>query len=143
MFRRGVIIVLAFAFVALVGQRIRRYAVFAPDRLAMPEMIGDDAERELFQMSGGKYSLQDIAANGKELPSRKYRHFQAMHDTQPRPGDRLCPITRTKANSACTWIVDGQAYEFCCPPCIPEFVRLAKQNPREIKAADSFVVSGE
>ena len=35
-------------------------------------------------------------------------------------------VTLTKANPACTWIVGGKVYEFCCPPCVDEFVTLAK-----------------
>ncbi|WP_425613571.1 hypothetical protein NA78x_003406 [Anatilimnocola sp. NA78] len=139
MFRRSIIIVIAVVFVALVLQRIWRYAAYAPQRPTMPAMIADETERELFQSAGGKYTLADITANGTELPSQKYRGFRAVHDLQPQPGDRLCPITRTKANLTCTWIVDGQAYAFCCPPCIPEFVRLAKERPRQIRPADTFV----
>ncbi len=143
MFRHSVSLVLTVIFVALVLQRIWRYAVYTPQRQTMPAMIADEDERELFQSPGGKYTLADITANGAELPSQKYRGFQAVHDLQPQPGDRLCPVTRTKANLACTWIVDGQTYAFCCPPCIPEFVRQAKERSDEIEPADSFVAGGE
>ena len=86
-----------------------------------------------------KYSLADIAANGSLVPSEKYRGFRAAHDFQPQPGDRLCPITRTKAHPECTWIVGGQTYEFCCPPCIAEFVRQAKEQPERIMSAEEYV----
>ena len=143
MFRRSVVIVIAVVFVALVLQRIWRYTGYAPQRQSMPTMIADEAERELFQSAGGKYTLADITANGKQLPSQKYRGFRAVHDLYPQPGDRVCPITRTKASLDCTWIVAGQTYAFCCPPCIPEFVRQAKEQPGDIKPADEFVVQDE
>lgn len=139
MFRRSFIILAAFLVAFLVLYRIARYAAFAPDRLQMPAEIADEEERRLFQSPGGKYTQADIAANGNELPSQKYRGFRAVHDDQPRPGDRLCPITRTKANPVCTWTINGQTYEFCCPPCIPEFVRKAKQNPSDIEPASTLV----
>lgn len=143
MFRRSIAILLAIVFVALVVQRIWRYAAYSPQGVTMPPMIADSDERELFQSAGGKYSLADIAANGTELPSQKYRGFRAVHDLHPQPGDLLCPVTRTKANLACTWIVNGQTYAFCCPPCIPEFVLQAKKRPSEIQPADTFVSKGE
>jgi hypothetical protein len=45
---------------------------------------------------------------------------------KPKPGDKICPVTMTKANPACTWIIAGKEYEFCCPPCVDEFVSWAK-----------------
>ena len=128
-------------FVALVGQRIYRYATFEPVRPEpeMPRPVVDAEERELYLTAGGAYTEADIAANGPTLPSQKYRSFRANHDLQPRPGDRLCPITRTKADPNCTWIVAGRSYEFCCPPCIAEFVRLAKEKPERIQPPEAFV----
>ena len=70
----------------------------------------------------------DIAANGQATASQRYAGFQAKHDTNPQPGDLLCPITGTKANPRCSWVINGAEYFFCCPPCIDEFVRLAKQG---------------
>jgi hypothetical protein len=139
MFRRIFIAVAACSIALLVTHRIWRYATFAPERLAMPAPIAEARERALFQSAGGRYSPSDIAANGPVLPSQKFRGFQAKHDYQPKPGDRVCPVTFTKANPDCTWIVDGQTYEFCCPPCIGEFVRQAKERPAEIKTADSYI----
>ena len=57
----------------------------------------------------------------------------------PKPGDKICPITDTKANPKCTWIVGGKTYQFCCPPCIDEFVRLAKENPDKVKDPEEYV----
>ena len=45
----------------------------------------------------------------------------------------------TKANPKFTWIINGQAYQFCCPPCVDEFVQLAKEKPDEIAPAASYV----
>jgi hypothetical protein len=124
----------------LIAGRIQRYANFEPAAgKAMPAALSDAEERELFHEPAGKYTSADIAANGPQLPAEKYRQFRASHNFRPQPGDRLCPVTRTKANSQCTWIVNGETYEFCCPPCIPEFVRLAKTAPREIEPAATYV----
>ena len=34
---------------------------------------------------------------------------------------------------------DGKTYEFCCPPCVDEFVRMAKETPDQIKAPEMYV----
>ncbi len=95
----------------------------------MPAKIGENEERDLYLVPGGAYTATDIEANGRMVPSQKYRGFRARHDLDPGPGDRLCPVTRTKANPDCTWTIAGRTYQFCCPPCIDEFVRLAKEHP--------------
>ncbi len=105
----------------------------------MPPPVAESEERRLHLVPGGKYTGRDIVANGRAVPSRKYRAFQAQHDHDPQPGDQLCPVSRTKANPACTWVVDGQTYQFCCPPCIDEFVRLAKEQPEQAKPPDAYV----
>jgi len=51
----------------------------------------------------------------------------------PKKGDRICPISKTKANPTFVWIVGGKSYTFCCPPCIDEFVKTAKEKPDRIK----------
>ena len=48
-------------------------------------------------------------------------------------------MTLTKANPKCSWIVGGKNYEFCCPPCVDEFVKLAKSNPEKVKQPDQYV----
>jgi hypothetical protein len=125
----------------LVMYRIWSYATFTPERRPMPAPMAEEQERALFQSVGGKYSRADIAANGPVLPSQKFRGFQAKHDYRPKPGDRLCPVTLTKANPNCTWIVGGQTYQFCCPPCIGEFVQQAKARPKEIKVPDFYIAT--
>ncbi|HEV3022216.1 MAG TPA: hypothetical protein VGX76_07100, partial [Pirellulales bacterium] len=105
----------------------------------MPVKVGDDIERELYLTPRGGYTQADIAANGGLMASQKYKGFHSAHDADPKPGDRICPITGTKANPECTWIVGGQEHQFCCPPCIDEFVKQAKTNPAEIKLPASYV----
>lgn len=128
---------IAILFVGLVANRVRRYAT--TDLPPMPPQLGAAEEQELHLVPAGKYSLQDIQSNGNMVPSQKYRGFQAQHDLNPSVGDRLCPITRTKANPNCTWNIGGQTYQFCCPPCIDEFVRLAKQQPDDIQSPECYV----
>lgn len=110
-----------------------------PTGPVMPAKVTDAAERELYLTPGGKYTAADIAANGTTTASLKYQAFHSAHDMNPQAGDRICPITGTKANAQCTWIVDGQRYEFCCPPCIDEFVKRAKTQPEELKKATAYV----
>lgn len=105
----------------------------------MPSKIGSQEERDLYLNAGGCYTRQDVLANGSVTASEKYRAFKSAHDFNPRAGDRICPVTRTKANPACTWIVRGREYQFCCPPCIDEFVKRAKATPDEILAPEKYV----
>ena len=105
----------------------------------MPEGAAGVAEQKLYLTAAGKYTEADIAANGHQTASQKFRGMQANHDLKPEPGDKICPITLTKANPKFTWIVDGQAYQFCCPPCVDEFVRMAKESPEEIRAPEAYV----
>lgn len=126
-------------FLGLLAHRIWRYASFEPQSLQMPPQVVSAEEQTLFRSSGGSYSPADIAANGDLLPSEKFSGFRAKHDNRPQTGDQLCPITRTKAHRECTWIVGGQTYEFCCPPCIAEFVRQAKENPESILPPQAYV----
>jgi hypothetical protein len=112
---------------------------FATNVEVMPMKVTSDAERDLYLTAAGKYSDADIAANNSQTASEKFAGFQSAHDMHPQPGDRICPITHTKANPACTWIVDGQEYQFCCPPCVDEFVKRAKSQPDEIQPARSFI----
>jgi hypothetical protein len=122
------------------GRRFRLAFSSPHDSLRdMPAKVVDDEERELYLTPGGIYTAADIAANGNVTASEKFRGFRAKHDHNPQPGDRLCPITRTKANPDCAWIIAGQTYEFCCPPCIDEFVRLAKESPDAIAPPEAYV----
>jgi hypothetical protein len=105
----------------------------------MPGKITSAKEKQLYLTPGGKYTTDDIAANGNMTASEKFKGIAAKHDRKPQPGDRLCPISMTKANPKFTWIIAGQAYQFCCPPCVDEFVQMAKERPEEIAPAASYV----
>jgi hypothetical protein len=96
-------------------------------------------EKKLYLEPGGIYTAADIKANGNMVASQKFQGLRAEHDMQPKPGDKICPITETKANPKFTWVVGGQTYEFCCPPCVDEFVGRAKQDPKLIKAPTEYV----
>jgi len=106
---------------------------------AMPGKVADEAEQTLYLTPGGLYTQADIEANGNVTASEKFVGFQATHDLKPKVGDKICPVTLTKANPKCAWIVGGQNYEFCCPPCVDEFVALAKSKPEEVKEPDHYV----
>jgi hypothetical protein len=101
--------------------------------------IADQEEKQLYLTPGGKYTESDIKANGNQTASQKFKGFRASHDSAPAPGERICPVTRTRANPQCTWIVDGKTYQFCCPPCVDEFVQTAKTKPNRIKGPDEYI----
>ena len=105
----------------------------------MPRKVTDEAERQLYLTAVGKFTPADIKANGSMTASQKYRGFRSSHDLHPAAGDLVCPITHTKANARCTWIVNGKKYAFCCPPCIDEFVKLAKEHPEQIQDPPDYV----
>jgi YHS domain-containing protein len=105
----------------------------------MPAVMADDEARALYLTPGGIYTEADIAANGNQTGNQKFRGFVPKHDLKPKVGDKICPITLTKANPQCSWIVGGKTYEFCCPPCVEEFVKLAKEQPEEVKEPADYV----
>lgn len=111
----------------------------AHDSDEMPSKVADEEEKKLYLSPGGIYTLADIQANGNLTASQKYSGFQATHDLKPKVGDKICPVTLTKANPKCTWIVGGKTYEFCCPPCVDEFVTLAKTKPEDVKQPDQYI----
>ena len=98
-----------------------------------------DAQTALFLKPGGAYTEADIKANGTKTVEQKYPKFKANHDLKPAVGAKICPITLTKANPELTWIIGGKTYEFCCPPCVEEFVELAKTKPTEIKDPADYI----
>jgi YHS domain-containing protein len=106
---------------------------------AMPATLPADESARLFLTPGGKYTAADIEANGRRTSGQKFANFTPKHDLKPKSGDKICPITLTKANPECSWIIDGKTYEFCCPPCVEEFVRLAKDRPDEIEEPAAYV----
>ncbi|WP_459556792.1 hypothetical protein [Lacunimicrobium album] len=105
----------------------------------MPDKVADAEERALYLTPGGIYTEADIQANGNVTASLKFKGLKSSHDMFPQPGDKICPVTETKANPQFTWIVGGKPYEFCCPPCVDEFVKMAKQSPDEIQPPGDYV----
>lgn len=113
----------------------------AGDSPAMPDAASPGDQERLYRTPGGRYTKADIRANGTALPSEKFKGLMAKHDLQPAAGDRVCPITNTKANPRFAWVVNGQTYLFCCPPCIDEFVLRAKTAPESIQPAAAYTKS--
>lgn len=107
----------------------------------MPTSLPADKEKQLYLTPAGKYTDADIKANGNTTASQKYKGLISKHDAKPKSGDRICPVSMTKANSQFTWIIDGKPYQFCCPPCVDEFVRMAKEQPAELLPPESFIKS--
>ena len=105
----------------------------------MPDKVSDEEEVKLYLTAGGIYTDADIKANGGMTASQKFKGAMSSHDMNPKPGDKICPVTMTKANPKFTWVVGGKTYEFCCPPCVDEFVKTAKSAPDEIKAPEDYV----
>ncbi len=105
----------------------------------MPEKVADNAERELYLTPGGRYTAADIAANGNMTASQKFKGLKSEHNMKPDVGDMLCPISGTKANSKFTWIIDSKPYQFCCPPCVDEFLASAKTTTDPLPEPDSFI----
>lgn len=106
---------------------------------AMPTGAKEDERRELYLTAAGLYTAEDIAANGNQTAQEKFKGVMSAHDMHPKPGDRICPITKTKANPKFTWIIDGKSYQFCCPPCVDEYVRLAKEEPELLQEPDKWI----
>jgi hypothetical protein len=117
--------------IRIAGERFRLGFTSTPQSHGddvMPEKVADEAERELYLTAGGIYTEEDIKGNGNMTASQKFKGFRAKHDMHPKPGDTICPVTMTLGNPECTWIIAGKEYEFCCPPCVDEFVAMAKDE---------------
>lgn len=126
--------------IAIGGERFRFAARSPePEHTGMPDKMADAAERDLYLTPGGMYTQADIAANGHRTASEAFQGLKPQHDTHPKPGDHLCPISETKASPKFSWIIGGQRYEFCCPPCVDEFLKQAKERPETIKPASAYV----
>jgi len=98
-----------------------------------------DAQQRLYRAPAGLYSQADIQANGTAPPSVKFHGILANHHLQPTASERICPITRTRANPRFAWSVGGRKYLFCCPPCIDEFVQQARTAPATIRPPEAYV----
>jgi YHS domain-containing protein len=136
---RGKKVVVTFV-INIGGDRFRRSFASASLRHddGMPEPLSEEEERSLYLTPGGKYTEADIAANGHMTASEKFKGLRSSHNARTTTGDRICPISETKANPKFTWIVGGKTYEFCCPPCVDEFVKLAKEQPEQIKEPEAY-----
>jgi hypothetical protein len=108
------------------------------DSTEMPDKVAEGEEQELYLTPSGRYTSADIDANGKLTASQKFKGIKSAHDMNPKDGDRICPITETKANPKFTWVIDGKSYEFCCPPCVDEFVKMAKSSTEPMPNPDFF-----
>lgn len=105
----------------------------------MPEGVTVEEGRKLYLTAAGAYTETDIKQNGGVTASERFKGLKADHDARPKPGDRVCPVSRTKADPRFTWVVGGRVYQFCCPPCVDEFVRRARERPDEVNPPETFV----
>jgi YHS domain-containing protein len=105
----------------------------------MPDKVDNDEEAKLYLTAGGRYTAADIAANGNMTATQKFKGIKSAHDMHPKAGDRICPITETKANPKFAWVVDGKSYQFCCPPCIDEFLKAAKSSTDALPDPEEFI----
>lgn len=101
--------------------------------------VATDLERELVLKPRAGYTQADVEAAGGVIPSAKYKDVRPGHSMRAMRGDRLCPVSRIKADSRISWNVKGRTYQFCCSPCIVDFVSLAKERPEEIVAPENLV----
>ncbi len=97
--------------------------------------------RELYLKPGGIYTEADIKANGTKTAAEKFAGKIWDH-ADKKPGDKVCPITNNRAEKECAWTVNGQAYEFCCHPCVDKFIQQAHNEPGKIKPAKDYVFKG-
>ena len=121
--------------IAIKGDRFRARILIALQN----QQTDADEEKRLYLIPGGIYTEQDIITNGRMTVSQRFKNFVPQHDLKPKQGDRICPITLTKANPKCFWVINGKEYWFCCPPCIEEFVKLAKEKPQQVKSPEEYV----
>lgn len=130
----------AFPDVAVGGERFRlEFALEGGSGGEKALARAGEEDEALYRTPGGKYTEGDIRTNGDATAVRKFQGFHAAHDFHPKTGDAVCPVTRAKANAACTWIVGGRTYEFCCPPCVEQFLKTAKQRPDRVKEPGDYV----
>jgi YHS domain-containing protein len=117
-----------------------RFAFRNSNDAAMPKQLSSEKMKKLYATAKGKYTEADVKANGGGVTATdRYGNVMTEHDDNPKSGDRICPISKTKANPKITWVVGGKTYEFCCTPCINEFVKKAQEKPDEVKEPASYV----
>lgn len=120
------------------GENGSGYSEMPADVVAAP-LPPSRAERELFLTPGGRYTEQDIRANGGQTAPQKFRGLMSQHNADPPKGTRICPISRTQASQRFAWTIGGKRYLFCCPPCVGEFVRQAKEKPDTVRVPEEYV----
>lgn len=98
---------------------------------------------QLFLQPGGIYTAADVKANGNTTPTERFKGKEWDHADNLKPGDKTCPVTKNKAEAECAWIVQGQRYEFCCPPCLDKFIGWAHHQPEKVKNANDYVFNGK
>jgi hypothetical protein len=126
----------------IAGERFRlgfKSASEAHADSGMPPGASGEEAKDLYLKPGGIYTEADIKANGNMTAAQKFKGIVSNHNAKPKPGQKICPISMTQANPKFTWIVGGKPYEFCCPPCVDEFVKTAKNNPEEILPPEKYV----
>ncbi len=106
---------------------------------SMPAAVTDTEAQKLFGTPGGLYTKADIAANGNTTAALKFAGMMAKHNMNPAKGGKICPVTNTAADARFAWVIGGKTYRFCCPPCVEEFVRQAKEKPDSVKPPDFYV----
>jgi hypothetical protein len=97
---------------------------------------------QLYLTPGGIYTVADINANGNTTPEQKFKGKKWAHEDGLKVGDKICPITKNKAEADCAWIIQKQRYEFCCPPCLDKFMGWAHNDTAKVKEADQYVFKG-
>jgi hypothetical protein len=127
--------------IVISGERFRLGFTSAAEQHAdeMPSKLADEEERQLYLTAGGKYTEADIVANGGVTASVKFKGLKSSHDMFPQTGDKICPVTETKANPDFAWVIGGHRYEFCCPPCVDEFLKAAKTSEEDLKLPADYV----
>ncbi|MSR80665.1 MAG: hypothetical protein EXS11_08055 [Gemmataceae bacterium] len=101
--------------------------------------ISDEEEIAIVFSPGGKYTKADIKANGKVLPSVKYKGVLVSNEVKSKPGDTTCVHSGQKFHvSVVSWIIAGKKYEFCCPECIDEVILIAKNTPEKLKPPEFY-----
>jgi hypothetical protein len=127
--------------IRIAGERFRFsfQSAAPPAHAAMPAAVPGAKAKQLYLTPKGKYTEADIDANGRITARQKYGDEMSEHDAKPKKGDRICPVSKTKANPKFRWVVGGKAYTFCCPPCIDEFVKWAKETPDKVELPEAYV----
>jgi YHS domain-containing protein len=127
--------------IRIAGERFRFgfQSVNEVHEAAPPAPLPAGEERALYLTPGGKYTAEDIQANGVMTAAEKFKGQMAAHNLKTQSGDKICPITLTKANPKFSWVVGGKTYEFCCPPCVDEFVKVAKEQPETIQEPEAYI----